>query len=179
MDDNKSKALAAALSQIEKQFGKGSIMKMDDAAIKDIDVVSTGSLGLDLGLGRERRHRVDDDHVDRARAHQHVGDLERLLAGVGLGNEQVLGLDAELGGVGDVERVFRVDEGGGAADFLHLGDDLEGQRGLARGFRAVDLDHPSARQSPDAEREVPGLPVVFSSFFSSLRPHAMLDLLSV
>jgi recombination protein RecA len=51
MDDGKSKALAAALSQIEKQFGKGSIMKMDDAAIKDIEVVSTGSLGLDLALG--------------------------------------------------------------------------------------------------------------------------------
>ncbi|HEY8250272.1 MAG TPA: recombinase RecA [Burkholderiales bacterium] len=51
MDDNKSKALAAALSQIEKQYGKGSIMRMDDAAIKDIDVVSTGSLGLDLALG--------------------------------------------------------------------------------------------------------------------------------
>jgi recombination protein RecA len=49
--DGKSKALAAALSQIEKQFGKGSIMKMDDAAIKDIDIVSTGSLGLDLALG--------------------------------------------------------------------------------------------------------------------------------
>jgi recombination protein RecA len=52
MDDNKSKALAAALSQIEKQFGKGSIMKMGDAEIaKDIDVVSTGSLGLDIALG--------------------------------------------------------------------------------------------------------------------------------
>src|SRR5467141_2794172 len=51
MDDNKSKALAAALSQIEKQFGKGSIMKMDAEAIKDIEVVSTGSLGLDVALG--------------------------------------------------------------------------------------------------------------------------------
>ena len=51
MDENKSKALAAALSQIEKQYGKGSIMRMDDAAIKDIDVVSPGSLGLDLALG--------------------------------------------------------------------------------------------------------------------------------
>ena len=49
--DGKSKALAAALSQIEKQFGKGSIMRMDDAAIRDIDIVSTGSLGLDLALG--------------------------------------------------------------------------------------------------------------------------------
>ncbi len=51
MDENKAKALAAALSQIEKQYGKGSIMRMDAAAVKDIDVVSTGSLGLDIALG--------------------------------------------------------------------------------------------------------------------------------
>ena len=51
MDDNKQKALAAALSQIEKQYGKGSIMRMDAEAIRDIQVVSTGSLGLDLALG--------------------------------------------------------------------------------------------------------------------------------
>ncbi len=52
MDDNKSKALAAALAQIEKQFGKGSIMKMGDGSVvKDIQVVSTGSLGLDIALG--------------------------------------------------------------------------------------------------------------------------------
>jgi len=52
MDENKGKALAAALSQIEKQFGKGSIMRLGDADIeKDIDVVSTGSLGLDIALG--------------------------------------------------------------------------------------------------------------------------------
>ena len=52
MDDNKAKALAAALAQIEKQFGKGSIMKMGDGSIaNDIQVVSTGSLGLDIALG--------------------------------------------------------------------------------------------------------------------------------
>src|SRR6202521_2111232 len=52
MDDNKSKALAAALSQIEKQFGKGSIMRLGEHDIaRDIDVVSTGSLGLDVALG--------------------------------------------------------------------------------------------------------------------------------
>ncbi|MFN8752958.1 MAG: recombinase RecA [Betaproteobacteria bacterium] len=52
MDDNKSKALAAALSQIEKQFGKGSIMKMGEHDVsRDIQVVSTGSLGLDMALG--------------------------------------------------------------------------------------------------------------------------------
>ncbi len=52
MEDNKAKALAAALSQIEKQFGKGSIMRLGESDIsKDIQVVSTGSLGLDLALG--------------------------------------------------------------------------------------------------------------------------------
>ena len=52
MDDNKAKALAAALAQIEKQFGKGSIMKMGEGSVeKDLQVVSTGSLGLDIALG--------------------------------------------------------------------------------------------------------------------------------
>ncbi len=52
MDEHKTKALQAALSQIEKQFGKGSIMRLGEADVaKDIQVVSTGSLGLDLALG--------------------------------------------------------------------------------------------------------------------------------
>ncbi len=52
MDDNRKKALAAALGQIEKQFGKGSVMRMGDpGSIPDIEVVSTGSLGLDVALG--------------------------------------------------------------------------------------------------------------------------------
>jgi len=52
VDDNKGKALAAALAQIEKQFGKGSIMKMGESQIQnDLTVVSTGSLGLDIALG--------------------------------------------------------------------------------------------------------------------------------
>ena len=52
MDDNRKKALAAALSQIERQFGKGSVMRMcDDGAIPNLEVVSTGSLNLDIALG--------------------------------------------------------------------------------------------------------------------------------
>jgi recombination protein RecA len=52
MDDNKAKALQAALAQIEKQFGKGSIMKMGEGQIEnDIQAISTGSLGLDIALG--------------------------------------------------------------------------------------------------------------------------------
>ena len=52
MDDNKRKALSAALGQIEKQFGKGAVMRMGDvSAVRDADVISTGSLALDIALG--------------------------------------------------------------------------------------------------------------------------------
>jgi recombination protein RecA len=52
VDDNRKKALSAALSQIERQFGKGAVMRMGDAtAVRDIAVISTGSLALDIALG--------------------------------------------------------------------------------------------------------------------------------
>lgn len=51
MDDNKRKALASALSQIEKQFGKGTVMRMGDKVAEPIDAVSTGSFALDMALG--------------------------------------------------------------------------------------------------------------------------------
>ncbi|NCT56270.1 MAG: recombinase RecA [Legionella sp.] len=52
MEDNKQKALSAALSQIERQFGKGSVMRLGDGtALPDIEAISTGSLGLDIALG--------------------------------------------------------------------------------------------------------------------------------
>ncbi len=52
MDDNRKKALSAALTQIEKQFGKGSVMRLgDNAAMANVSSISTGSLGLDIALG--------------------------------------------------------------------------------------------------------------------------------
>ncbi|MGD8908897.1 MAG: recombinase RecA [Chromatiales bacterium] len=52
MDENRAKALSAALGQIEKQFGKGSVMRMGDtSAVRNIEAISTGSLGLDIALG--------------------------------------------------------------------------------------------------------------------------------
>ncbi|MFO7859244.1 MAG: recombinase RecA [Ectothiorhodospiraceae bacterium] len=52
MDENRKKALGAALGQIEKQFGKGAVMRMGDAAaVKDVPAISTGSLSLDMALG--------------------------------------------------------------------------------------------------------------------------------
>src|SRR5207249_4578247 len=73
-------------------------------------------------------------------AHQHLADLQSLLAGIGLRDQEILGADPELARVADVERVLGVDEGGDAARLLRLGDHVQGQRGLAARLRAVDLD---------------------------------------
>ena len=86
---------------------------------------------FDFSAGHERRDRVDHDHIDAVRADDHLDDLERLLAVVGLRDEEVVEIDAELLGVGGVERVFGVDEGRHAAFLLGFGDDLQRQRGLA------------------------------------------------
>ena len=51
MEQNKQKALAAALGQIEKQFGKGSIMRLGESRALDVETISTGSLSLDIALG--------------------------------------------------------------------------------------------------------------------------------
>ena len=89
-----------------------------------------------------------------ARAHQRVGDFQRLLAGVGLRDQQILDLDTELLGIDRIERMFGVDEGANAALLLRFGDDLQRQRRLAGGFRSIDFDDAALRQTADAERDV-------------------------
>src|SRR5690606_30620136 len=111
-------------------------------------------VAFDFGLGHQRGDRVDDDQVDRPRTHQGIGDFQGLLAGIGLRDQQVFEIDAQARGVLDVQCVLGIDEGAGAADLLHFGDDLQGERGLAGGFGAIDFDHASARQPPDTQGDV-------------------------
>jgi hypothetical protein len=116
--------------------------------------VAVPHLALDLGLGRQRRHRVDRDNVERARADEQLGDLECLLTRVGLGDEQVVDVDADPARVGGIHRVLGVDERADAAAPLRLGDHVVDERRLPRRLGTEDLDHAAARQPPDAEREV-------------------------
>ena len=118
--------------------------------------MAVAHLALQLGARHQCRHRVDDDDVDRTRAHQHFHDLQRLLAGVGLRDQQVVEVHAELGRVDWIERVLGVDEGRHARGLLRLRHRLQRERGLARGFRAVDLDDAALGQASDAERGVHG-----------------------
>ena len=118
--------------------------------------VGVAHLALQLGLGGQRGDRVDHDDVHRAGAHQHLGDLQRLLAAVGLRHQQVVGAHAQLAGVADVQGVLGVDEGADAARPLGLAHHVQGQGGLARGLRPVDLDDAAAGQAAARRGRCPG-----------------------
>ena len=111
-------------------------------------------LPFDLGLRDERRDRVDRDDVEGAGAHEQVGDLEPLLAVVGLRDQQLVDVDADTAGVLRVHRVLGVDERCEPAGLLGLRDDVVEQRGLTRALRAEDLDDTSTRKAADTERDV-------------------------
>ena len=118
--------------------------------------VAVAHVAFQFGLGHQCGHAVHDDDVDAARAHQDLGDLQRLFAPVGLGDVQFVDVHAEFLGVERIEGVLGVDEGGVAARFLGFGDGVQGQRRFARAFGAVDLDDPAARIAADAGDDVQG-----------------------
>ena len=111
-------------------------------------------VALELRARHERGDGVDDDYVDGVRADQRLADLECLLAGVGLGDQQFVDVDATGGGVLRLEGVLDVDVGGGAACALALRDDVLGEGGLAGRLRPEDLRHAPSRYSADAEGDV-------------------------
>ncbi len=67
-------------------------------------------LAFELGLGDQRGHGIEHDDVERVRADKRLADAQRFLAGAGLGDEQLVHVDAELAGIERVERVLDVDE---------------------------------------------------------------------
>ena len=111
-------------------------------------------LAFNLGARHERGDRIDHQHVNRVGAHQRIDDFQRLFAGVGLRNNQLVNIDAQLGGITGIKRVFGINEGDGAASFLRFGQHVQRQRGFARAFRPVNLDHAAFGQTADAERNI-------------------------
>ena len=113
-------------------------------------------LALDLRPGHQGRHGVHHHHINGAGAHQGLGDLQGLLAGIGLGNEHILDLHAQSPGIGGVQGVLGVHEGHLAALLLGLGQNVQGQGGLARGLGAVDLNDAPLGNAADAQGHIQG-----------------------
>ena len=106
---------------------------------------------LDLGLGDHGRHRVDDHDIHRAGTNQRFADFQGLLAGIGLGDQQLVNIHAQIFGVNGVQGMLHIDENGGAAALLGFGHHMQGHGGLTAGFRPVDLDDSAAGQAADAQ----------------------------
>src|SRR5215216_5998152 len=113
-------------------------------------------LTLDLSSRNEGRHGVDDDDVEGAGADKGIRYLQGLLAVVRLGEVEVLQVDADSLGVGRVEGVLGVDEGGEASCSLRLGDDVQGEGRLAARLGTEDLDDATSGDAANAEGEVQG-----------------------
>ena len=111
-------------------------------------------LAVELGLGHQGRHRIDHQNVDRPGGDQRVGDLQRLLAVIGLRDQQVVDIHAELAGVDRIERVLDIDVGSHAAGFLRLRDHLQREGRFPGRFRAEDFRDAPARKSADAQRRI-------------------------
>ena len=116
--------------------------------------VAVPHLAFDLGTGHQRGHRVDDQDVQRTGPDQHVGDLQRLFTGVGLGDQQCIGIHSELLGIFGVQGVLGVDERGDSAGGLGVGHRMQRDGGLTRGLGTVDLDDATAGQTADAECDI-------------------------
>jgi hypothetical protein len=118
--------------------------------------MAVAHLTFQFRLGHQGGHGIDHHDVDGAGGNQGAGDFERLLAMIGLRDYQIIHLHSQFGGVNRIEGVLGVDERGGAARSLCLGDDLQSQRSLARRFRSEDLDDAAAGKTADAQRRIDG-----------------------
>jgi hypothetical protein len=109
---------------------------------------------FDLGPRHQSGDRVDHQDIESPGADQHVGDLQRLLPGVGLRNEKLVDIHPDRLGVNRVEGVLGVDEGGDTPVALGLGHDVEGEAGLPRAFRPIELDDAAPRHATYPQCEV-------------------------
>src|SRR6266481_2118147 len=116
--------------------------------------MTVAHLALELSTRNEGSHRIDYQDVYRTGADERVGDLERLLARIGLGDQQIVDIDPELAGIARVERMLGVDEGAGPTAALRLRNHVQREGRLTGALRPVDLDDTAARQSADAKRDV-------------------------
>jgi hypothetical protein len=109
--------------------------------------MSVAHLAFDFGAGHKGGDRIDHDHIHCAGTDEGFGDFEGLFAGIGLGNVEIIYIDAASGGVLGVESVLHIYESADAAAFLGFGDDVLAEGGLAGGLGAVDFDDSAARNA--------------------------------
>ena len=111
-------------------------------------------IAFNLCLGRQSRNGVNDNEVNGARTNQVVGNFQRLLTVVRLGNNQVLRIYTQFLCVETVKRVLCINEGCDTACFLRFRDGVEGEGSLTRRFWSIDFNHTTAGIATDTEGHI-------------------------
>ena len=109
---------------------------------------------FDFSLGHKRSNGVNDDDVNAARTNQHVGNFQRLLTGIRLGDQEVIRINAQSARIDGVKCVFRVDECSVSACFLCAGNCVKRNGRLTGGLRAVDFDDAPTRQTANSKSDI-------------------------
>ncbi len=111
-------------------------------------------LPFEFRLGNQRGDGIDDKDVDRAAAHQHLRDFERLFPAIGLRHEQFVRVDTKHLGILGIHRVLRIDECRRPACLLCLRDGMERDGRLAARLRPEDLDDAPSRKPAYAQGRI-------------------------
>ena len=111
-------------------------------------------VALKFGLWRQGGDRIHDHHADGTGTDKRIHDLQRLLARVGLRNQQLIQVDAQLLCILRVQSMFGIHKSADATLFLFFRDRVQRQRRLAGRFRTVNLDHPALWQTTDPQRNI-------------------------
>ena len=109
---------------------------------------------VDLCLRHQCRDRVDDHDIQRAGTHHGLGDLQRLLSGVRLGDIEVVNIHADILRIDRIQCMLRINKTGNTVSSLHFRDHMQCDRCLTTGFRTVDLHDPAAGNPAEAECQV-------------------------
>ena len=116
--------------------------------------VRVAHFAFNLCLRCQRRDRVNNHQINRAAPDERLDDFQSLFACIGLRDEQVLHVHADVARVSGVQRVFNINEHGGAAQFLDFGDDVEAQGGFPSAFMSINFNDSAARHTADTECQV-------------------------
>ena len=111
-------------------------------------------LTFNFRLRGKGSYGVNDDDVNCAGAHQHIGNLQGLLTGIWLGNQEVIGIHAKQASILRVERVLGVNKRGNAAVLLRGCNSVQRNSGLTRRLRAINLYDAPARETANTKSDI-------------------------
>ena len=99
-------------------------------------------------------HRINHQNINRARTHQCIGDLERLLARIGLGNQEIININAQLFGIGRIQRMLGINNRTGAPGLLRFSNNMQSQCGFTGTFRPVNFCNTPTGQPANAKANI-------------------------